>query len=134
MGLSYSPMHSLVPTLLVGLGVDDMFILVQSWNNLVSYFASLYNHYNCINNVKDDMPGVDLSEKVGHAMRHAGLGITVTSVTDVLVFLIGGTTVLPSLRSYSIYTGVGISFTYLLQITFFLAWFSIDQKRINERR
>ena len=67
-------------------------------------------------------------------MRHAGVGITVTSITDILVFLIGGTTVLPSLRSYSIFTGVGICFTYFLQITFFLAWFSIDQKRINEKR
>jgi len=76
----------------------------------------------------------ELAERVGNAMRHAGVGITVTSITDILVFLIGGTTVLPSLRSYSIFTGVGICFTYFLQITFFLAWFSIDQKRINEKR
>ena len=34
-GLSYGPMHSLIPCLLVGLGIDDMFILVQSWDNLV---------------------------------------------------------------------------------------------------
>ena len=48
--------------------------------------------------------------------------------------LAGGTTVLPSLRSYSIFTGVGIIFTYLLQLTFFLAFFTLDQKRIDAKR
>ena len=32
-GLDYGPMHSLIPCLLVGLGVDDMFVIVQSYNN-----------------------------------------------------------------------------------------------------
>ena len=67
-------------------------------------------------------------------MRDAGVGITVTSATNIIVFLIGGTTVLPSLRSYSIFTGVGIVFTFFLQLTFFLAWFTIDQRRIESQR
>ena len=32
-GLDYGPMHSIIPCLLVGLGVDDMFVIVQSYNN-----------------------------------------------------------------------------------------------------
>ena len=32
-GLDYGPMHSIIPCLLVGLGVDDMFIIVQAYNN-----------------------------------------------------------------------------------------------------
>ena len=35
MGLSYGPMHSLIPCLLVGLSIDDMFVLVQAWDNMV---------------------------------------------------------------------------------------------------
>ena len=42
--------------------------------------------------------------------------------------------VLPSLRSYSLYTAVGIAAVYILQATFFVAWLAIDQKRIDERR
>ena len=34
MGLSYGPMHSLIPCLLVGLGVDNAFVLVQAIQNI----------------------------------------------------------------------------------------------------
>ena len=34
MGLAYGPMHSLIPCLLVGLGVDNAFVLVQAMQNV----------------------------------------------------------------------------------------------------
>ena len=34
MGLAYGPMHSLIPCLLVGLGVDNAFVLVQAVQNV----------------------------------------------------------------------------------------------------
>ena len=116
LGLHYGPMHSLIFCLLVGLSIDDMFVLVHTWQNQPS------------------LPDVSLPERVGRTMREAGVGITVTSATNIIVFLIGGTTVLPSLRSYSLFTGVGIVFTFFLQLTFFLACFTIDQRRIESRR
>ena len=116
LGLSYGPMHSLIFCLLVGLSIDDMFVLVHTWQN------------------QPPQPGVSLPERVGRTMREAGVGITVTSATNIIVFLIGGTTVLPTLRSYSLFTGVGIVFTFFLQLTFFLAWFTIDQRRIESKR
>ncbi len=36
----------------------------------------------------------DLPERFGEALKHAGVGVTVTSTTDIIVFLVGGTTVL----------------------------------------
>ncbi|KAF2362201.1 Protein patched/dispatched, partial [Trinorchestia longiramus] len=33
-GLDYGPVHSILPLLLLGLGVDDMFVIVQCWTNL----------------------------------------------------------------------------------------------------
>eukprot|EP00095_Tigriopus_kingsejongensis_P003657 maker-scaffold11_size778918-snap-gene-1.12 protein:Tk03657 transcript:maker-scaffold11_size778918-snap-gene-1.12-mRNA-1 annotation:"hypothetical protein DAPPUDRAFT_306990" len=129
MGLDYGPMHSLIPCLLLGLGVDDMFVIVQSFNNSEG---------------EDKAKGIikDLPERIGQALKHAGVGITITSVTDIVVFAVGGTTtidecrlqVLPSLRSYSLYTATGIAATYVLQVTFFVAWLAIDQKRIDDKR
>jgi hypothetical protein len=36
-----------------------------------------------------------LPDRFGDALRHAGVGVTITSTTDVIVFLVGGTTVTP---------------------------------------
>jgi predicted RND superfamily exporter protein len=34
MGYPYTPMHSMLPFLCLGIGIDDMFVIVQCWNNL----------------------------------------------------------------------------------------------------
>ena len=80
-GLPFGPMYSLVPCLMVGLSIEDMFVLVQTWNNQPVERSQM-----------------DLTQRVGLTMMEAGVGITVTSITDVMVFLIGGSTILPSLR------------------------------------
>ena len=33
-GLLYGPVHNILPLLMIGLGVDDMFVIVQCWQNL----------------------------------------------------------------------------------------------------
>ena len=42
-----------------------------------------------MNRPQPSMPGVSLVERVGSTMRSAGVAITVTSTTNILVFLIG---------------------------------------------
>ena len=34
LGFSFSPLHNFIPFLLLGLGVDDMFVIVQSLDTL----------------------------------------------------------------------------------------------------
>uniref|UniRef100_A0A2P2I6N8 Niemann-Pick C1 protein-like n=1 Tax=Hirondellea gigas TaxID=1518452 RepID=A0A2P2I6N8_9CRUS len=118
MGLPYGPVHSILPLLLLGLGVDDMFVMVQCWNNLP------------VQSRKD----MTIREQVGRSLKHAGVAITVTSLTDVFAFAIGATTVLPALRSFCIYSAVGIVALYCFQTTFFVAWFSLDQTRMEGNR
>ena len=60
----------------IGIGVDDMYVIVQSWDNLP----------------KSDKLD-PLHERIARMMKHAGVSITITSATDVLAFGIGGTTV-----------------------------------------
>lgn len=121
LGLKFGPMHSLIPILLIGLGVDNAFVIVQEYNNAEQ-------------RDKDLRVRRSLVERIANGLRHAGVGITVTSMTDVIVFAVGGTTVLPSLRSYSLYAAVGILFTFFLQTTFFVACLTIDTKRIDQLR
>ena len=77
---------------------------------------------------------LELEEKFAKAMAKSGMAITITSVTDLFVFGIGGSSDLPILSSFSTYAAVGIFSVYLYMCFFFLAWFSLDQRRIADRR
>lgn len=46
----------------------------------------------------------------------AGVSITVTSITDVVAFLISATTVLPALSSFCVYSALGVLAVYILQV------------------
>jgi len=98
-GLFYGPMHNVLPFLLLGIGIDDMFVIVQSWDTLT-----------------ETEKGGTLQEKFGKTLSHSGVAITITSLTDVLAFAIGGTTVLPALQSFCLYASVGIVAIYLFQV------------------
>ena len=65
----------IIPFLLLGIGVDDMFVIVQSLDNL------------------EARPGERPEERVARALEHAGVSILVTSITDAATFFIGSTSV-----------------------------------------
>lgn len=78
LGISYGPVHTSLPFLLMGLGVDDIFIMMASWEQIHSY---------------EDNRRKSLEEKVGLMLSHAGSAICITSLTDVVAFIIGASTV-----------------------------------------
>ena len=118
LGYSYSPHHALLPFVMIGIGVDDMFVIVDSW-------------YNIDENEKKKN---SLQKNMGLALRHAGVAITVTSLTDFCAFSIGCVTMLSGLESFCLNCAIGIAAIYFLQLSWFVAWMAIDQQRIEERR
>jgi len=114
LGFPYTPMHAALPFLCLGIGIDDMFVIVQCMNNLSSE------------------PGYDtwsLERKLGHALRHAGVSITVTSATDVVAFGVGAVTQMPGLQSFCVCTAIALGIIYILQLSWFTAWLVIDERR-----
>ena len=67
-------------------------------------------------------------------MKHSGVAITITSVTDLLAFGIGATSLLPALGTFCAYAALGIFAVFIYMASFFLAWLVIDQRRIDARR
>ena len=72
--------------------------------------------------------------RFGIAMKHAGVAITITSMTDLLAFAIGATTILPALKYFCLFAAMGIFFVFIYMATFFTAFFSLDQRRIEVDR
>lgn len=78
-GVPYGPVHNSLPFMLMGLGVDDAFVMAASWEQVLS---------EKINRVKP------LQERVALMLSHAGSAISITSLTDVVAFIIGTSTVI----------------------------------------
>lgn len=92
MTLNISQIHVIVHIRLMyelsyfkGVGLDDMFILLSGLSDAPF----------------DKSP----EERVAETMRTSGVAITITSVTDVIAFGIGASSVFLSVRNFCIYTG-----------------------------
>jgi predicted RND superfamily exporter protein len=72
-GIPYTMMNSILPFFLLGIGIGDMFVIVQSFDNLRG----------------DGLPK-NLLARFGLTMRHAGVAKPITLVTDLLAFGVGG--------------------------------------------
>eukprot|EP00794_Sanderia_malayensis_P009125 gene9125-10098_t len=112
-GLPYGPLHNILPFLILGIGVDDAFVIANTWETIKRKSKQL-------------MPIPDLAAET---MKQAGLSITVTSFTDFIAFAIGATTLLPALRSFCVYCGCAILALYIFACTIFLASLCLDTKR-----
>ncbi|XP_052073825.1 NPC1-like intracellular cholesterol transporter 1 isoform X1 [Mytilus californianus] len=116
-GVIYGPVHALMPFLLLGIGVDDMFVIVEAWKNLTHVEQKL-----------------SLVQRMALTLKRAGVSVTVTSVTDIVAFAVGASTVIPGLSGFCIYAALGIFALFLLQSTFFVACLTLDQMRVEARR
>ncbi|CAD7701858.1 unnamed protein product [Ostreobium quekettii] len=98
-----------LPFLLLGLGMDDAFIIVGAYHQTDACLAG--------------------EERVAQAMRRAGSSILVTSMTDLAAFLMGLYTELPALRAFAAHACLGITFDFIFQVTFFVAFLALDAER-----
>ena len=110
-GYPFMPHFAVLPFLMIGLGIDDMFVIMKTYRNLES--------------TKD----LTLEEKIAITLKHAGVSITVTSLTDVCVFAVGAITVFPGLQAFCVACSLGIFAIYVLQATWFVAWLVLYERR-----
>ena len=80
MGFMWTPVHSVLPFVMLGLGVDDSFVIVNAFDST---------------NRKDPIP-----VRMQSALAHAATSITVTSLTDFVAFAISTSSELPALSSF----------------------------------
>ena len=105
--------HNLMPFLLLGIGVDDMFVIC-----------------NALDQTDLKAPVMD---RIKGAMKHAGPSITITSATNSLAFAFGSLTSLPALRSFCYFASVCIFMLYLVVMTVFLCVVVFDTQRVSRK-
>ena len=105
--------HQLIPFLLIGIGVDDMFVMANAVDQ-TDLKESAYN-------------------RIHKALGHAGPAITITSVTNALAFAFGALSSLEALTSFCLFACMCIIFLYILVNTLFLAVLGWDTRRVSNK-
>lgn len=119
--LFFGPVHSLLPFILLGIGVDDVFVIVNAFNR----------ERNVARQSEDDE---GLRKRSAKALSRAGASITVTSLTDLVAFAISSSSALPALASFCAYASICIFFLWAFAATFFTAAMVQDERRQKENR
>lgn len=120
-GLFFGPVHSLLPFILLGIGVDDAFVIVNAFNR--ERVGGRSGESNS-----------ELAKRGAKALARAGASITVTSFTDLVAFAISASSSLPALASFCAYASVGIVFLWIFASTFFTASVVLDERRQRDNR
>merc|ERR1711871_1013200 len=110
LGYDFVSLASILPFLLVAIGVDNMFIIVD--------FFDRYEY------IHDNM-----EERARKAMKSCGMSITLTSLTDTVAFLFGLNFPYPAVQSFCIYAAFAILLNYLFMLTLFVAILTRDLRR-----
>ncbi|CAG0894338.1 unnamed protein product [Darwinula stevensoni] len=143
LGIPYFELHNIMPFLILGIGIDDTLVIFQSLDNVISAGGTWTP-----------------AERVALALKQSGVSITITTLTDIFAFCMGATTVrtvviahsaqrrireflhcstvfsktVPMLRSFCIYTAVGILIIYVMTLLLMVPSMALDEKRKDSNR
>ncbi|XP_054719834.1 LOW QUALITY PROTEIN: patched domain-containing protein 3-like [Uloborus diversus] len=110
--LEFIGINLAAPFLMLGIGMDDSFVLLAAWRRTDSKLSVV--------------------DRLGETYAEAAVSVTITSLTNFISFWIGAITPFPSVRIFCIYTATAVLFTYIYQVTFFggcMAISGIAEKR-----
>ncbi|VDM54575.1 unnamed protein product [Angiostrongylus costaricensis] len=105
LGVSYNVINTIIPFLIIAIGIDDMFIMNACWEQ------------------SDEHQPVPV--RMSQTLSHAGVAVTITNITDIMSFAIGCITDLPGIQLFCLYACVSVAFCYFFQITFFCGLMAI---------
>ena len=105
-----------VPFLVLAVGVDNIFIIVQSLNRE--------------NSSHED----SIEDKMAKVMSKVGPSLMLAFISEVSCFFLGAMSSMPCIRIFALNAALALVFDFLLQMTVFIAFLSLDAKRQKEAR
>ena len=105
-----------IPFLVLAVGVDNIFILVQAFQR------------------DERLKGETTVEQIGRVVGDVAPSMLLSSLSMSSCFFIGSMTEMPAVQKFALYAGVSLVINFFLQMTAFLAIFSLDLLRMEEGR
>lgn len=100
-----------IPFLVLAVGVDNIFILVQTHQR------------------DQRKPNETYAEHIGRTLGKVGPSMLLTSVSESCCFFLGSLSDMPAVRAFALYAGMALLFDFILQITCFVSLLSLDTIR-----
>ncbi|KAI1725673.1 patched family domain-containing protein [Ditylenchus destructor] len=104
-GVPYNVITTIIPFLIIAIGIDDMFIMNACWDQTDR--------------------GLPTRIRMAEMMSNAGVAVSITNITDIFAFLIGCATELPGIELFCLYAFASVLFCYIFQLTFFAGFMAI---------
>ncbi|XP_003738183.1 NPC intracellular cholesterol transporter 1 [Galendromus occidentalis] len=105
-----------VPFLVLAIGVDNIFILVQAYQR------------------SSRLDGESLEEHVARIVGLVGPSLLLASASEVTCFFLGALTSMPAVRTFALYAALALLIDVLLQITVFVSMLTLDIRRQESGR
>jgi Niemann-Pick C1 protein len=102
----------IIPFLVLAVGVDNIFILVQTYQRDGPRRLSETH-----------------AEHVGRVVGEVGPSMLLTSLSESMCFFLGALSDMPAVRAFALYAGVALVVDFLMQMTCFVSLISLDMAR-----
>ncbi|VIO93291.1 Patched family protein [Brugia malayi] len=103
----------IVPFLTLGLGVDDMFLLLHNYKDV---------HHTVKNN------------EIGILMKETGMSVVITSINNIIAFMAGTLLPIPALKSFCSQTAILLTFNMIAIMVIYPAMIALDLRRRRASR
>ncbi|KAL8454335.1 hypothetical protein Emag_001494 [Eimeria magna] len=107
-GVLHTGTAAAAPLLVVGIGVDDTLVLLQSYSLTVHKRSA--------------------ADRLQLTLRDSGVGITITTLTNLITFGIGAFSPYLAIQSFCLICSAGLFLGYFMCLTFFLGFLALDAK------
>ncbi|KAL8446552.1 hypothetical protein Emed_005006 [Eimeria media] len=107
-GVLHTGTAAAAPLLVVGIGVDDTLVILQSYSLTVHKRSA--------------------ADRLQLTLRDSGVGITITTLTNLITFGIGAFSPYLAIQSFCLICLAGLFLGYFMCLTFFLGFLALDAK------
>lgn len=111
-----------IPFLILAIGVDNMFIISTAFARAKRRLLK----------VTGTPPKTE--DALGMALADVAPSITAAAFSEIMAFIVGTATSVPALTDFCIQAAVAVGVDFLLQLTVFIAFLSLDERRKKSGR